>query len=573
MTENSSADRMFAVDGHAPVAPPSAAPSGSEGSRRVVVAPNRFDAEPAPALLRPTDRVPDGPGSSFHSILFDGSAPAAAVEDATMPACFTDLNLDQIVDAVTAGRAEYSLAPFYYSSLGSVRAVRYRQAVAQDIDGNPLRVVLETFAAELRDVRRHLAQAAELRHRYQRERWFAEAADIYGRAVRGLNEELEATDIKSDGLQAFRRYLSGYAESASFTSLSTATASLEDALAQVRYCLNIRGSRITVTKYEEEADYSAAVEATFARFRQGEVKNYLVKFYVYADMNHVESGVLELVARLYPETFLELDRFSEQWRDFMDPTIARFDREIQFYLAYLTYLDRVRRDGLELCYPTVTDQSKEMFAHDTFDLALADKLAGGKSPVVCNDIGLTDRERILVVSGPNQGGKTTLARTFGQIHFLAALGLPVPGTAAKLSLFDRIFTHYEREESLDTLRGKLQDDLFRIHDILTAATTNSIIIMNELFTSTTLVDAVFLSTKIVQQVIDLDALCVYVTFVDELSQLGPTTVSMVSTVRPDHPEERTYKIVRRPADGQAHAIAVAEKYGLTYRKLKGRLAS
>lgn len=66
--------------------------------------------------------------------------------------------------------------------------------------------------------------------------------------------------------------------------------------------------------------------------------------------------------------------------------------------------------------------------------------------------------------------------------------------------------------------------------------------------------------------------CVYVTFVDELSLLGPTTVSLVSTVNPEHPEERTYKIVRCPADGQAHAIAIADKYGLTYHTLKGRLA-
>ena len=521
---------------------------------------------PAVATVRDSDQ-----DVTFHSVLF--RAQTSPVEAAVMPACFADLNLDQIVDAVTVGHTEYNLAPLYYSSLRSAEEVSYRQGVGQDIDGTPLRAVLETFAGQLRDMRRHLGQAEELRHRYQRERWFADAAQIYCDAITELNVQVAAENLNSSGFRDFRRYLAGYAASEAFTALSTATASLQETLAHVRYCLNIRGSRVTVTRYDGEPDYSDAVQETFARFRHGEVKNYLVKFYIYAEMNQVESNVLELVAKLYPDTFAEMDRFSERWRDFQDPTLARFDREVQFYLAYLTYLDRVRRAGLQLCYPSVSTHGGPVSAHDTFDLALADKLAAENTAVVVNDIDLSTSERIVVVSGPNQGGKTTLSRTFGQIHFLASLGLPVPGTTATLPLFDEIFTHFEREETLETLRGKLQDDLVRIHDILAAATGNSIIIMNELFTSTTLQDAVFLGTEIVQRVIDLDALCVYVTFVDELTLLGPTVVSMVSTVAPGHPEERTYRICKRPADGQAHAVTIAEKYGLTYPMLKNRLSS
>jgi DNA mismatch repair ATPase MutS len=508
----------------------------------------------------------------FQSILF-AKIGDVKKEIVDAPSFFADLNLDQVIDALTEGREQYNLKPFYYVSLKDVDAVKYRHEIFRDLENKNLYENIKSFAQKMGAMREHLAQADQLYYKYQKERWFLDAVEIYCDAVNQLANDLCAADLKSRGFLAFRDYITNYVNSERFILLQRETKKLLEDLLTVKYCLHIQGNSIRVRKYESEDDYSACVEKTFEKFKQGAVRDYRVEFPSWPQMNHVEAKVLEFIAQLYPEIFSNLGNYRAKNSNYLDETIAAFDREIQFYIAYLEFMEKFKQAGLKFCYPQISDSCKEVFNYEGFDLALAHKLINENSSVVCNDFYLQGKERIIVVTGPNQGGKTTFARAFGQLHYLGSLGCPVPGREAQLFLFDKLFTHFEKEENIQNLRGKLEDDLVRIYDILCQATPNSIIIMNEIFTSTTLSDAVFLSKKVLEKIVQLDLLCVCVTFIDELASLSEQVVSMVSTVFPENPALRTYKIVRKPADGLAYALAIAEKYRLTYDYLKERIRS
>jgi DNA mismatch repair protein MutS len=510
--------------------------------------------------------------AAFRSILCSQSEIDADAGNREAPEFFTDLNLDQVVASITAGREEYDLMPFFYAPLSSVDAINYRHEVMRDLENHTLFGHIQSFAQQMRTMRVHLAQADKLYYRYQKERWFLNAVDLYSAAVNRLADDLTHAQLRSRGFSAFRDYLAHYVDSDYFAALVAETQKLKADLSGIRYSLHLQDNRIEVDRYGSESDYGADVLQTFEKFKDGTTQEHRFRFSSGPEMNHVEAAILDLVAQLFPEIFASLDEYFIRHSGYLDRTIARFDREVQFYIACLEHIERFKRFGLSFSYPGVSGQSKEVLGRDVFDLALADKLVRENTPVVTNDFYLKDPERVLIVSGPNQGGKTTFARTFGQLHYLASIGCPVPGKEASLFLFDGMFTHFEKEENIQNLRGKLEDDLLRIHRILERATPNSIVIMNESFLSTTASDALFLSKQVLHRIFERDMLCVSVTFLEELGSLSETTVSMVSTVNAKDPAIRTFKILRKAADGLAYAVAIAEKYRLDYENLKKRIA-
>ena len=486
------------------------------------------------------------------------------------PAFFIDLNFNQIVESATKETEEYNLTPFYYMPLHSPDAINYRHEVFEDIGSEKVLKVIKAFSDDMHEVRAYLEMTKKDYYEHQNERLFLDAASIYIKAVQQLAKGLKKQNIYSRGLTSFMKYLDKYLASKRFLTLAEQTKELEEELASIRYEILIDGAKVEIKHYKNEPNYSTAVQDSFKRFAQEEESYYHYNFRDHTSMDQVEGRILDLLAHLYSDTFTKLTTYCTEHKHFMNDDIVRFDREVHFYIAYLTYISHLDSKKLSFCYPEV-DTSKAVSVKNGFDLALASKLADDSKVPVTNDFYLKGSERIIIVSGPNQGGKTTFARMFGQLHYLASLGLLTPGSEAHLYLPGGIYTHFEKEEQAADLRGKLEDDLVRAHEILKVATPTSIILINEIFTSTTLQDAILLSKRIGNSISKLDALTVWITFIDELTTLSNKTISMVSIVEDNKTATRTFKIVRKPADGLAYALSIAEKYRLSSSQIVKRI--
>lgn len=531
----------------------------------------------------------------FRSLLEpDGQAPGAqALEDTRE--MFQDLFLVRIFDAAYGSLAPRRKSPYdsqfaqddepwrsevlenlrkvFASPSVDAALVRRRQEIARDLARDDIATLMRRFQTAMADMREAERRAQKAWSRIEGQGWFLDAVQVYCRALEDLQAGLEGTPPRAGALERLLADLASYRQGSAHGALRQGVDLLRGELSEVRYAVRIAGDQVTVLQDPGSEDFRTMVERTFARFRRGAVRDYRCSFGSDEWMSNVEAQIVDRVALLYPDLFGRVRSFCAEHENFADERWLRLDRELPFFLLWSDFLRRAAKAGVESCLPTLVDHASDTDVSNARDLALVDQALGSDQRLVGNDFALQGAERMIVVTGPNHGGKTTLARVFGQIHHLAGLGLAVPARSACLTLPDHIFTHFERSEDIATQRGKLQDDLVRMRSILDAASPRSVIVMNEVFSSTSLEDAVWLGRRMMERLRELGCRCLFVTFLDELASFDADTVSMVALVDPDDPTVRTYKVVRKPADGKAYARSLASKYRVTRDELLRRIPS
>lgn len=485
-----------------------------------------------------------------------------------------DLALDGFVDRLAALTGE-SLRAILVTPLRTVDAVRFRQHVFEDLDDEGTRSTVEAFVEVMGTASGYRTHQSRAHHPVEADLWGARAVGEYVRAVDRLANDLPASlasaPARSLALRSLAQFADAYAASDGFGALRAHATRVEAGLAQVRYAVLVRGPKVTVAPLGDEPDLQAQVLAAFDRFRQRDPAAAAHAPAPGPNLDHVQAQLLGLVAHLFEPLFRDVASLAGA-AGVPDATLASAAEQLRFYLAWRAALAPADAVGLQTCLPEVVAGDVELHAEETWDLTLGLEHAADGRRVVTNQLDLHGDERVLVVSGPNQGGKTTLARTFGQLHLLAALGVPVPGRDVKVMLADRVLTVFDREEVAGELGGRLGAELARVHAVLDALTPASAVVLNEVFSSTALADARWLARRVLERLIAAGVPTMLVTFIDELSRLGPATVSMVAEVDPRDPTVRTWRVLRRRADGRAYADALADRYGLSDERLAQRLA-
>lgn len=484
-----------------------------------------------------------------------------------------DLALDGLVDKLVAGAGE-GLREVFATPLRTREAVRFRQAVFADLRDTRLRAILVTFLENMDQVARARSQQRRAHYRVESDIWGAHAAAAYVHTLHSLAAELpaavEAVPARSEPLRLLARFVTEHAASPTMQALRRDAERVDRGLAEARYSVLVHGARVTIAPTGHEPDLQAQVLAAFERFRQSDVVGDTRARATGADLDHVQAQILDLVARLFQPLFADAALLAAT-RGIPDATLSSVADQLRFYLAWLDAVAPAEASGLDTDLPEVLVGQAAVHALDTWDIALGLQLVDEKRPVVTNDMELSGDERVLVISGPNQGGKTTFARTFGQLHLLSALGVPVPGRQVRVMLTDQVLTVFEREEVAGDLGGRLGAELARVHALLNALTPTTAVVLNEVFSSTALADARWLARRVLDRLTVAGVPTAMVTFLDELSRLGPATVSVVAGVDPADPAVRTWRLLRQPADGRAYADALAERYGLSAERLARRL--
>jgi DNA mismatch repair ATPase MutS len=280
--------------------------------------------------------------------------------------------------------------------------------------------------------------------------------------------------------------------------------------------------------------------------------------------------------------------------------LSHLHGEFLFYLGALKLIDTLKACGVPVVRPVVLEKETRRFeAEDIYNVDLVLHLLhrSGTTPkdfseqIVTNDFIQNRDGRIIIITGPNRGGKTTLLQGIGLAQIMMQVGLYVPARKAAISICDNILTHYPALEKPEKGTGRFGEEAQRIGVLFESATRHSLVLLNESLSSTSGGESLYLAQDIVRVLRMLGCRVVYATHLhglaasaQELNRDTPgdsDVLSMVALIEED-PEDHggetkapgkprrikpTFKIVPGPPEGHSYALDLACRYGISREQL------
>ncbi len=542
-------------------------------------------------------------------------APPRALTPRLSEQAAADLDLETTVNALSAGHGHAREIRAILLHLSDDPAViRYRQDVIDDLLAHP------ELARGLDDLLPRLAELSHYRFFARPGQtplhevvWRVGQLEAYVECVQGLGAIFAAVDgaLRAEAWRCLREQVARIEGDPLFQTLA---AELPDLVASVR---NIASVTIGVNLDDQLRPVEATLLSVNRKKFRGMASSLLGTLFGKNAPSAEWEGIAPLhsvppktAATAYGPVGIDLDNpmLYPLFRDLANvlkqasrPVAAALQRyahvssralgdlagELAFYLGAVDLMARLRAAGLPLCRPEILPgEARVCIASETANLNLALRLLASDpgadlaAAIVLNDVCFDDAGRVFILTGPNQGGKTTYTQGVGLLHVLAQAGLPVPGTAAQISPADAIFTHFPLEEQPDSGAGRLGEEASRLGTLFEQATRHSLVLLNESLSSTSFSESLYLARDVVRILRLMGVRALYATHLHELAADvdalnadpgGQSTVgSLVSLAAPAQdggPVQQTYRIVPGPPRGLSYARDIAARYGISYDQL------
>lgn len=263
--------------------------------------------------------------------------------------------------------------------------------------------------------------------------------------------------------------------------------------------------------------------------------------------------------------------------------ITELEQQLDYYEGAAAFIRSVQSRGLPMCRPKLLPkETRRMELKSVFDLSFYKQLVGADAravlsgSIVTNDIKLNDTARFYMVTGANNGGKTTFARAVGLCQVMAQAGLYVPAEVAETAICDNVFTHFPRDEKIGIDTSRFTTEVKDLKEIARNMTQYSMVILNESLQSTTPEECLKIAEIHLELIAAAGVRGLYVTHLtglysklSELNESGyPTKFdSLVSSVE-ENSERRLYKILRQPPSGESLAFSIYRQFGATLADIK-----
>ena len=527
--------------------------------------------------------------------------------------CVRDLELDQTLLALTRSSIERSKVREILTRICTDPAViAYRQDVIEDLwDHAAFREGLEALLPSVGALDSYRSSFDRRRSTFQDVTWRLGELDHFVSCVSGLNDLFEAVGegVRAEGWRTLRGLIADTAADPVYRNLTRELPGMLDTLrtkASVTIGVNLDSQLRPVAATLLSVNARRFTSSSFLDRLLGRERDDFKGIGPLHSVPELDPGpgipglaggrqdVNPLMVPLFSDLARVLDsvcrpiaRVLRRYVTVQSGFLATLSGDMTFYLAALRFMERLRGHGLPVCRPGIAPMDERVGElREAYNLNLALQGAeqkGGTDRIVRNDVCMDRDRRITILTGPNQGGKTTYTQMVGLCQILAQAGLWLPSAEARVSPVDNVFTHYPIEESLAKATGRFGDEAQRLGHIFKRATRHSLILLNESLSSTSPGESVYLAQDISRILRRMGTRAVFATHLHELAAAVPQLnaeadgdgglVSLVASRLQDGEDgdQRSYRVMPGPPMGRSYAREIASKYGISYEQLTALL--